>query len=914
MKLFAPPDSKKRLRTERCALYLLLSFFLPMLIIVIALAGLRITPFGDRTFLISDADVLYVNYLGYVGRAIKGVEGFTYSFEKGLGGNMMGSWGWFLLNPTFAVFSLFDVISYPLAFTIVSTINLCLCGITMYLLLAGLYGHKPGNLLFSTAYALCGFNVANVFQMNFFIGVTVLPLVVLGLIRIFQDRSPLLYILSLAYALLMNFYFGFILCAASVLFFFAAWIGDGPNVGNKRHVILKYVLSSLLAGLLSAVIWLPALLSLRGGRLDQTTLASFSLAEKLPFLEIGAKLFSGANNREELINGHPNIFVGILPVALVILFFRNREISGRKKIAAAFLLVIYALGFYIIAFDILMHGGTTTNWFNFRYSFVFSFLLLFIAAYEWSRFSAAPAADRRFTWTVILLGTAVIFSKQYSFIGGGEVLADLAVLALIFLALWMHRRDPKKNTARAFTLVVLLLVSFNLFLNYRVSTYRILGRESQESEYQSVVSCVDGLVKGVQQGDPGFFRMEVNRQRSGTTGNDPMLYGYNGVGHGGSDERDFVRNELGKLGIHRFDMRNYYGEGVPAATDALLGIRYLIAEEDLETEKDYEKVITVGDWSLYRNPNVLPIAVLSDSGIMETETGNTDIFDNLNAVWSALSGEDRPIFEVENEIRFIAHPRKGSGEITRQEAATIVEKRDKEIDSKAAAASGEASESGSGSLLSEPPIDSSYIEYTWTAGRDGAVYIYNRSGMSDDWGSIDPALCCVGYYHEGEQVSGYLPVTDDAISTYLLEEVAGRFRAAYADADALSALSEKVRSRPTFIEKNTDSHLRGEFTSTGDQVLMFTIPWDEGWSLWVDGEKAEIQKVLGVFMATEAVAGHHSFEMKYSPAGLKLGCCVTLFAILVLIPFILLDRRRQRNDRERPSEIKKDCETKTANA
>ena len=901
MKQVALSGPEEQIEQQRPALYILLSFLLPLVVITAALAGLKIAPFGDHTLVISDGNALYINYLGYVGRAVRGLEGFTYSFEKGLGGNMMGSWGWFLLNPTFALFALFDIADYPTAYTAVSTLNLCLCGLTMYLLLAGLYGHKPDHLIFSTAYALCGFNVANVFQMNFFIGVTVLPLMVLGLVRLFQDRSPLLYILSLGYALLMNFYFGFMLCAASILFFCAAWIADGKSVENKKRVILKYCLSSLLAGVLSAVIWLPALLSLRGGRLDQTTLEMFSFGEKLPFLEIGAKLFSGANSTDELVNGRPNIFIGILPVALVILFFRNRGTDRRKKIAAAFLLCVYAFSFYIIVFDSLMHGGTATNWFNFRYSFIFSFLLLFIAAYEWRSFTSAPAADRRFLWAVVLVGTVIIFSKHYEFIGGGEILADLSVLALMFLALRMHRKDPAKNSARVLTLVVLLLMSFNLFLNYRVSTKRIMEWEHKESEYQGIVNYVDALVSGVRQGDPGFFRIEINRQRSGTTGNDPMLYGYDGVGHGGSDERNFVRNQLGKLGIHRFDMRNYYWEGVPPAADSLLSIRYIIAEEDLGEEKNYERTVNLGGWTLYRNPYALPLTFLSSPGIEKTEIDYSDIFANLNAVWSALSGEDRRVFEEENEVSFIAHPRKGAGEISLVEAAAIVEKRDQ-------AAEAEDTQETPGKTnirKKEPPMDASYIEYTWTASRDGAVYIYNRSGMADDKGAYEPVLCFAGYYRAGETVTGYLPVADDSVSTYLLEEVAGRFRAAYADADALAELSELVRSRPTTIEKVTESHLRGEFTSDGNQLLLFTIPWDEGWTLWVDGEKAEIRKILDLFMAAEAPAGTHIYELRFMPEGLKPGAAAAAAGLAALLVFLLIDRgqrkRRKAMQAEAPS-------------
>ncbi len=888
MKLFGLSGSGERIEKQRPALCILLSFFLPLVIVTAALAGLKITPFGDHTLIISDGKALYINYLSYVGRAVRGLEGFTYSFEKGLGGNMMGSWGWFLLNPTFAIFALFDISDYPLAYTLVSTLNLCLCGLTMYLLLAGLYGHKPSNLIFSTSYALCGFNVANVFQMNFFIGVTVLPLMVLGLVRIFQNRSPLLYILSLAYALLMNFYFGFMLCVASVLFFCAAWIGDSNSVENKKRVIMKYCLSSLLAGLLSAVIWLPALLSLRGGRLDQTTLETFSFIERMPFFMIGAKLFSGTNSTAELVNGLPNIFVGMFPVALMVLFFRNRKIQKRVKAAAGFLFGVYLICFYIFALDMLMHGGTTTNWFNFRYSFIFSFLILFIAAYEWKSIDSVSVADLKTMAAIMILGSLFVFSVKYEFISGSTVLADLAVLAFTVLAIWMHKKDPVKNTFRSLTLVILLLVSFNLYLNYLLSTRNIQNWEETQSDYQNVVNYVDALVKGPQKGDPDFFRLEVSVNIAENCGNEPMLYGYNGLGHSGSDERVFVRSGLAKLGVHWFDMRNFYREGIPAATDSLLGIRYVIAKEDLSEEKGYEYILPFGDWALYRDPFALPVAFLSERKLIETTTDYTDIFANLNSVWSTLSGENIQVFEEETGVTFIARPLAGISEITQTEAAAIVETRDQ------LPVEESASVSSLGIYDKDPPKNSSYIEYTWTASRDGAAYAYNRSGMSEEYGASIPQLIYMGYYHTGEKITGYLPVPTAVVSTYLLEDVAGRFRAAYADADALAALSEKVRSRPITIEKISESHLRGEFTSDGNQLLLFTFPWDEGWTLWVDGEEAEIRKVLDLFMATEAPAGTHTYELRFTPAGMKPGAAVAAVGLVVLLVFLLIDRGQKK--------------------
>ena len=924
MKLFQRNKQENIQTHQHPALYILLSFFIPFLLILVALAGLHVTPFGDKTLFIADANGLYINYVSYAGRLVKGLEGFTYSFEKGLGGNMMPHMGITMLNPFFALFAFTPIRNYPAAYTLVSVLNFCVCGPTMYLFLADIYGHKRSNLIFSTAYALNGFLVANVFQVIFFTAVHVFPLVVLGLRKLLRGRSPLLYILSLAYALVTSYYMGFMICVASVLFFILyLWLYKDRLTGQTRTLFFRYALASLCGGLLATAVWLPSLLGISGGRLEQTKITDFSFAEKMPLLEIGAKLFTGANSRDELINGLPNIFVGILPLALAVLFFLNKDISRRRKTAAGIALGFYLLSFYIVAFDMLMHGGTTTNWFNFRYSYIFSFLLLLIAAEQWQYLDSISLADCKKCGLILLLATVLIFSKRYAFVMGGEVVLDFALLLLMFGAFSMHRRDAGKNPKRILEILVLVIVSVQLMLNYLISTDSLIkekGWDQKASEYRKTVELVAPLSMGVQNGDSGFFRMEVNKQYSGTCGNDPMLYGYNGVGHGGSVERNFVRAELNKLGVHWFDMRNSYGEGIPAATDTLLGLKYIIAQEDLTEEKGYlngtdfnesELLRDEDNYDLYYNKDALPVAFLSGTAVETVETDFVDTFDNLNRTWATISGEETPVFVEENDISFRATNLFDGLEINADNARKLTEKYDAEAEAakKDPVSANKASEKRAADKTLSPEY-SAYIEYSWTAKRDGSVYTYNKASMTEVQGSPTPVLEYLGTYHKGDTVTGYISVATDYVNRVGFEEIAGRFRAAYADNDALHELATVVKERPCTVEKIKDSHLRGEFTAEDGQLLMFTIPYDEGWTCFIDGKEAEIKQVLGVFMAVDAPAGTHSYEMKFFPVGMKTGIALSAAALLTTLVYIPLDsRRRKRADAVPETAAAPECQT-----
>ncbi len=151
-------------------------------------------------------------------------------------------------------------------------------------------------------------------------------------------------------------------------------------------------------------------------------------------------------------------------------------------------------------------------------------------------------------------------------------------------------------------------------------------------------------------------------------------------------------------------------------------------------------------------------------------------------------------------------------------------------------------------------------------------------------------------------MTGYIKANTDYVNRVAFEEICGRFRAAYADSDALHELAAIVKSRPCTIEKVKESHLRGEFTAEAGHTLLFTIPYDEGWTCTIDGKEAEIKTVLGVFMAVDAPEGTHSYEMKFFPAGMKTGICLSAAALLTTLVYIPADARRRKKQLPAPED------------
>ena len=84
--------------------------------------------------------------------------------------------------------------------------------------------------------------------------------------------------------------------------------------------------------------------------------------------------------------------------------------------------------------------------------------------------------------------------------------------------------------------------------------------------------------------------------------------------------------------------------------------------------------------------------------------------------------------------------------------------------------------------------------------------------------------------------------------------------------------------------------------STDKGVLLLSIPYDPGWTVWLDGEIQEIRKVDQALMAIPVSAGEHRVTMLFRPEGLSQGLLISVAALVIFILVIILSifRRKKR--------------------
>ncbi|MDO4284995.1 MAG: YfhO family protein [Eubacteriales bacterium] len=138
---------------------------------------------------------------------------------------------------------------------------------------------------------------------------------------------------------------------------------------------------------------------------------------------------------------------------------------------------------------------------------------------------------------------------------------------------------------------------------------------------------------------------------------------------------------------------------------------------------------------------------------------------------------------------------------------------------------------------------------------------------------------------EDAQKYGYLMEEDTGTEPGLMEE---ETFFAYCDERAESACSEFAFDNSGFTAR----------TQLGEENLVFfSVPYDEGWSARVDGEEAEIVRADYGLMAVYVPEGEHKIEFTYVPYGFGAGCAVSA-AAAVLIALYAAGRaagRRKKN-------------------
>ena len=87
-----------------------------------------------------------------------------------------------------------------------------------------------------------------------------------------------------------------------------------------------------------------------------------------------------------------------------------------------------------------------------------------------------------------------------------------------------------------------------------------------------------------------------------------------------------------------------------------------------------------------------------------------------------------------------------------------------------------------------------------------------------------------------------------------------------------------------------------------DEFVFFSIPWESGWSAYIDGKEVALEKVNIGFMGLVVPAGDHEIALHYETPGLKAGAIVTFGGLAALAGYWWLASRYDRKQKMKKME------------
>lgn len=862
--------------------YLAAAFFVPLVLMYLIYIGMEVFPFGKNSVLVLDLNGQYVYYFEYFREIIHGDASLLYSWTRSLGGEFLGIFAYYLCSPFTLIVALLPKTMMTEALLLLILAKVGMCGMFMAYYLKTSRGLSSFTaVLFGTMYALCAYGVIQAMNTMWIDAMYLLPIVLLGCEKLISGKNPALYCITLAILMLTNYYIGFMVCIFLVLYFFYYYFSQNDlRFSGFLRAGLRFALYSLIAAAIAAILLIPAYYGLTFGKTTfQNT--NYDFMQRFDFLDFLTK-FLPASYDTVRPEGLPVVYSGLLTLLFAPLFFIAPGISNREKVWSGLMCVVLVMSMNASTVDIFWHGLSKPNWLNYRYSFMLCFFLIMMAAQAYQRFEyvltetlaeakhgdGAPLPGTRIAYKSLLVVGLALFAmivmiqkEDYEYIDDLNCIwVSLAFLGGYLIALHPISCGRAKDVGRAFLMAICAGELFVAGLSDLVALDRDVVFSNRQP-YADFMARFRPAVEDVLEQDDGLYRMEKTVHRKV---NDNMALGIRGISHSTSDLNAAVIKYLGELGYASRSHWSKYLGGTPVS-DALIGIKYLIAEEEVSSL--YDEVAAYEDLFVYENPYTMGIVNTVNSDLFDYDPEeDTTPFRRLNDLVTFMLGEEETVdlfcpIDIEEtnynncDYGFTTGHRKYSPENENKTASLTY-------------------------TVKIPTDDEVYIYFPSDWAREVDLTL-NGEDFGTYFGNETRRIVSLGEFLPGELITLQMTLTEEDL--YIGTGVDYFY---YLDEALYAEIMPRLNAYAMEITDWDNTRIEGVVMTDGDHDLIYTsIPYDEGWNVTVDGDPVEITTVCGALLAIDASAlpeGAHTVVFTYMPKCYVIAFAISMGGILLL--------------------------------
>ncbi len=857
--------------------YGIVAFVLACIATYVMLSYEQVLSTGKYIFLQGDGLNQYVPFVKMFLRDLLKGENIWYSWSLSMGMNTALSYAYYVFN--------------PFNFLYIIPVDEMIIAALIYILKTGLSAfffqkfvskvfkcEGIESIVFSLFYALCSFNVLyNVIYAMWADALYMLPLICYLIYVLQKEGKWKSLALAYTYLFIVHFYMAYIVGIFSFVVWLILWIAYA-NKQERKGMLLKYISSVLLAVGNSAFIWLPTLYFLVKNNMQKATEFSELQAN---FLDIIYNLSWGQMQGADGI--YPYIYCGIPTIFLIVLFFFNKKIKRKDKICVAVLGAFLMAGMMYMPLYKFMHAFDFPNMYGFRFVFLFCFLLTAVACKQ----SVYLKETSRTFFLGTVIGCFVVYALLFFMQAKVEfeyetslALLIIGNFSLMFLWLIVYFAGILKSNNSTLTVVCIIILCMIEIVSNGLACNTVLGAENSERHYSCYKQSIETGVAMLE--EESFYRTLYYNDY---VYNSDSWFDYKGISDFNSATNVKLHSCMELLGFGTseaiiFDM------GITPVTKMLFNVKY-----EINGVSPYIMSSTMPEPIIVKNDNILSLGYMVHSDVVQYTMNGKHVFDNMDSLMSSMVGTEINCYEnVSKENVSIT---KENAQLNHVTVGMVVELDD--------------SEQGVGYITYGIPYKedtSAYVQFQ----REESVYALNSPVLLGGYENnvYDRGRLSISYAkemncnNEAYEVKICIRAKDQPVA---YEQA----NFCYYHPEELLKAYDILSQNQMNIHEYGNTYILADVTVPEERTVLFTsIPYDEGWTVYVDGVETPTRAVVnGAFLALELEPGYHELEFEYEAPGAMTGMAISgvsicVYGLLIGMEYLFVKKRKAKEGNVTP--------------
>lgn len=761
------------------------------------------------------------------------------------------------------------------------------------------FKQKPLPIMIGTvSYVFCGYSIhAGVLHPQFLGPMVFLPLLVIGTERVLKRERPFLLIVMVFVSVISSLYRSCVLAIIVFLYALVRFFALYPkNRGREFLAMIGRLAVSGGTGIaLGGAVVIPTLLQMLGtGRIGRDAgiyvdMVKYSLPYHEKFLSNFILAGSGAIGSWTCLG----FSVLTLPAVLLLFIRRRRE---ERSLRLLFILSTAMLLCPMVAY-VLSGFNTVSNRWCFAYALCLCVILMF----------QAPHFEKMDRVMLCFLGIGVIFYILICYIAVESKYYRAPAIVLLFLSMlliwicWYLHRQGRRPMLAVCLIITCMTVCYGASLEYAPEHGNGVSEFVKRGEpYEYYASSQYGSFSQSEAAklEQPFYRVAGSTLTRPTLGA-AFYYGIHGLSSHSSSQHSSFKQWLWELEFPwQGKVDQNYGVRDCAPMLTLAGVKYYVLREVEGKIEPYGfreiERVEGSDDAILENQYALPLGYTYDFYLPREAYDALSAPDKRNAQLQAVVLEGVPdssdITEatIQPEARQIPvaiavkkglNWKNGKLKVTQEDATLTLEfaglpqtetyLRVVNLD----LTKGASTRKWSLSVATESTSN------TASFMADGYVY---SNGMKTQ-------LIDLGYTEDGFTTC---TLTFPEKGTFKLEDLEIWCQPMDSYGERIDALREEALEN---VETNWRG-VTGTISVSRDKMLCVALPYDSGWSAYVDGERVKLYQANTAFMALELLPGDHTVELTYWTPGLTAGILLSCAGAAGVVILVVWQRKKRKRE------------------